>query len=110
MSSKYIKLCDKCENILHSNIAGSIITFKCQACQMVYPSTEEDTLLMEVHTGTLAMTKKKGELIYYNDSNPKEIINCTKCDVKIVRYERELDGRKKFGCKCGNTWMINQNY
>jgi DNA-directed RNA polymerase subunit M/transcription elongation factor TFIIS len=110
MSSKYIKICEKCENILHSVITGTSITFKCQACQMVYPSTEEDSMLMEVHTGFMVMAKKKGELIYYNDSNPKEVIDCTKCDVKIVRYERESTGHKKYGCKCGNTWTINQTY
>jgi DNA-directed RNA polymerase subunit M/transcription elongation factor TFIIS len=112
MSSKYIKICEKCENILHTTINNTTITFKCQACQAVYPSNEDDTLLLEVHTGTLDMPKRKGESIYYNPSNPKEQIPCTadKCNVKIVKYERGKDGKKKFGCKCGNTWMINQTY
>ena len=112
MSSKYIKICEACENILHANINDNTITYKCHSCQKIYPSNEEDTLLLEIHNGTLNMTKKKGELIYYNDSNPKEKIDCTadKCNTKIVRYERELDGRKKYGCKCGNVWMTNQSY
>lgn len=112
MSSKYIKICEKCENILSLNIVGSTMTFKCQACQLVYPSTEEDTMLVEIHNGNLTMTKKKGESIYYNPSNPKEAMECTdpKCKTKIVRYEREEDGRKKYGCKCGNVWMISQTY
>ena len=112
MSSKYIKICKNCKNILHREITNYKIVFKCQSCLSVFSSTEEDSMIMEVHKGTLRMTQKKGENIYYNVANPKEKRDCinSKCDAKIVRYEREEDGRKKYGCKCGNVWVINQSY
>lgn len=113
MSSKYIKICDKCQNILQKKINNLTITFNCEACQSVYPGNEDDTLLIEVHTGKLSTNIKKGQLIYYNDANPKERRDCNnpKCDTKIIRYERrESDGKKIFGCKCGLVWMIDQSY
>jgi DNA-directed RNA polymerase subunit M/transcription elongation factor TFIIS len=112
MSSKYIKICENCKNILHKQIQDYNITYKCQSCQSVFDSTDEDTMILEVRKGILRKTQKKGENIYFHPANPKEKTPCvnSKCNVQIVRFEREEDGRKKYGCKCGTVWAVNHVY
>lgn len=76
--------CDKCDNLLFINIENDKLTFICKSCNLIHKSNPEDTLIYEEINNEENLDKNSiiFNNIFVDPLNPKEKINCKKCNKK----------------------------
>ena len=50
---------------------------------------------------------KKGSDIYNFAANKKIVQKCISCPYNVIAWEKDHSGRKMFGCRCGESWILN---
>jgi DNA-directed RNA polymerase subunit M/transcription elongation factor TFIIS len=102
--------CTYCRSMLTESIQDGKLMFHCDICNCDYPSTPEQTLLIDVpkKKDDLVIHKTRIDQLTVTPESSKIIKKCEKCGYTIHSYGFVgADQRPVFKCDgCGNTIIM----
>jgi DNA-directed RNA polymerase subunit M/transcription elongation factor TFIIS len=96
-------LCASCHNILQKVTDTGKLKYLCLTCGTEYAAKGHDTLTYIEDNRSYSLSKD-GRTIWYYPANPKVWKECTKCKLKMIAWEHDVDMNKIYGCQCGYSW------
>ena len=103
-----MKFCeDGCNSLLYKVVTTDQLHYKCSRCGKQYKSDDKDTLMSEQNfeKNDLSAHDKLVKDAPFDHVNPKEYIDCRKCNKKILSYSIVGENMTYiYSCTCGHSF------